>query len=59
LFGRIHPDKGAREAVEVARQTGHKLVLAGFVQDADDFARHIEPFIDGHQISYVGAVGPH
>ncbi|MGI9147962.1 MAG: glycosyltransferase, partial [Chloroflexota bacterium] len=34
FFGRIHPDKGAREAVEVARMTGHKLVLAGIVQDA-------------------------
>ena len=28
-FSRIHPDKGAREAVELARRTGRKLIIAG------------------------------
>ena len=58
FFGRIHPDKGAREAVEVARRTGHKLVLAGIVQDSEYFRTAIEPFLDGHQIRFVGSVGP-
>jgi glycosyltransferase involved in cell wall biosynthesis len=58
FFGRIHPDKGAREAVEVARRTGHKLILAGIVHDADYFRTAIEPFVDGHQIVFVGAAGP-
>jgi glycosyltransferase involved in cell wall biosynthesis len=58
FFGRIHPDKGAREAVEVARRTGHKLVLAGIVQDAEYFRTAIEPFVDGQQVCYVGSVGP-
>jgi glycosyltransferase involved in cell wall biosynthesis len=58
FFGRIHPDKGAREAVEVALRTGHKLILAGIVQDQEYFRSAIEPFIDGKMIRYVGAVGP-
>jgi glycosyltransferase involved in cell wall biosynthesis len=58
FFGRIHPDKGAREAIEVARRTGHKLILAGIVQDAEYFQSAVEPFLDGQQIHYVGSVGP-
>jgi glycosyltransferase involved in cell wall biosynthesis len=58
FFGRIHPDKGAREAVEVARRTGHKLILAGIVQDPEYFRTAIEPYLDGHQIHYIGSVGP-
>jgi glycosyltransferase involved in cell wall biosynthesis len=58
FFGRIHPDKGAREAIEVARQTGHKLILAGIVQDADYFRTAVEPCLDGDQFQYVGSVGP-
>src|SRR5436305_8579324 len=58
FFGRIHPDKGAREAIEVARRTGHKLILAGIVQDPEYFRTAVEPFLDGQQIQYVGSVGP-
>lgn len=58
FFGRIHPDKGASEAIDVARRTGHNLLLAGIVQDAEYFRTAIEPFLDGQQIRYVGSVGP-
>jgi glycosyltransferase involved in cell wall biosynthesis len=58
FFGRIHPDKGARDAIEVARRTGHKLILAGIIQDADYFRTSVDPFVDGHQVRYVGSVGP-
>src|SRR6266852_409897 len=58
FFGRIHPDKGAREAIEVARRTGHNLILAGIVQDPEYFRTAVEPFLDGIQIQYVGSVGP-
>jgi Glycosyl transferases group 1 len=42
----------------VARRTGHKLILAGIVQDAEYFRTAVEPFLDGQQIRYVGSVGP-
>src|SRR5579864_4373030 len=58
FFGRIHPEKGTREAIEVARRTGHKLILAGIIQDADYFRTSVEPFLDGEHIQYVGPVGP-
>ena len=54
----VHPDKGAREAIEVARRTGHTLILAGIVQDAEYFRTAVEPFLDGDQIRYLGSVGP-
>src|SRR5205823_8526794 len=58
FFGRMHPDKGVSEAIDVARRTGHKLILAGIVQDGEYFRTAVEPFLDGHQIRYVGSVGP-
>jgi glycosyltransferase involved in cell wall biosynthesis len=58
FFGRIHPEKGAREAIQVAQRTGHPLILAGIIQDADYFRTEIEPFVDGQRIRYVGSVGP-
>ena len=58
FFGRIHPDKGAREAIDVARRAGIKLVLAGIIQDQDYFDAEVEPHIDGTTVEYLGSVGP-
>ncbi len=58
FFGRVHPEKGAKEAIAVARKTDRPLVLAGIVQDEAYFAREVEPHLDGGQIRYVGSVGP-
>lgn len=58
FFGRIHPEKGAREAIEVARRSGRPLILAGIIQDETYFERKVAPHLDGEQIRYVGSVGP-
>ena len=58
FLGRIHPDKGTAEAIEVARRAGLPLVIAGVVHDADYYRRSVEPHLDGHAVTYVGAVGP-
>jgi glycosyltransferase involved in cell wall biosynthesis len=58
FFGRIHPDKGVHEAIEVARKTGKRLVIAGIVQDEDYFREQVEPHIDGSMVEYIGSVGP-
>ena len=58
FLGRIHPDKGAHTAVQVALALGLPLVLAGIVQDARYFAETVEPFLGRDGISFVGAVGP-
>jgi glycosyltransferase involved in cell wall biosynthesis len=57
-FGRIHPDKGAAEAIEVARSAGRRLLIAGVVQDQDYFRREVAPRLDGDRVRYVGSVGP-
>ena len=56
-YGRIHPDKGTREAIEVAKRAGRKLVIAGIIQDQTYFDEHIEPRIDGDTVTYLGSVG--
>jgi glycosyltransferase involved in cell wall biosynthesis len=58
VFGRIHPDKGTADAIEIARRTGRRLVLCGPVHDAEYFAERVEPHIDGDRVTYLGSVGP-
>jgi glycosyltransferase involved in cell wall biosynthesis len=58
FFGRIHPDKGVAEAIEVARQAGRRLIIAGIVQDEAYFAERVAPHLDGDRVRYVGSVGP-
>jgi len=57
-FGRIHPDKGTYEAVQIARNFGMKLMMAGIIQDESYYHTQIAPYIDAENIIYVGAVGP-
>ena len=58
FFGRIHPHKGAHDAIEVARRVGRRLVIAGIVQDEAYFREQIEPHIDGSSVEYLGSIGP-
>lgn len=58
FFGRIHADKGASEAIEIARRSGRRLVMAGIIQNQEYFREKIEPFVDGTSVAYVGSVGP-
>jgi glycosyltransferase involved in cell wall biosynthesis len=58
FFGRIHPDKGAVEAIDVAARCGIPLVMAGIVQDQRYFDQLVAPRIDGDRVRFVGAVGP-
>ena len=58
FLGRIHPDKGAKEAIDIARHAGRQLIMAGIIQDQEYFQREIAPAIDGCAVQYVGSVGP-
>ncbi len=58
FFGRIHPDKGVHEAIQVAQRVGIKLVIAGIIQDQEYFATRVKPHIDGTTVEYIGSVGP-
>jgi len=56
FFGRMHPDKGAAEAIAVAHATGRRLNLYGIVQDQGYFDREVAPHLND-RIVYHGAVG--
>ena len=58
FLGRIHPDKGTVEAIEVAERAGLPLVLAGIVQDERYFEELVAPRLDGVRMRYLGPVGP-
>ena len=55
-FGRIHPHKGTLEAIEIAKKSGRKLLIAGIVQDESYFKEKIEPQLND-QIEYIGSAG--
>ena len=57
FLGRIHPDKGVHLAIEVARQSGRPLLIAGIIQDEPYFQTQVKPHIDGHNVCYVGPLG--
>nr|WP_202408096.1 glycosyltransferase family 4 protein [Novosphingobium silvae] len=57
FFGRIHPDKGAREALDVARGSGRRINLHGIVQDEAYFASEVEPRLDGEIARFWGPAG--
>ena len=56
FFGRIHPDKGTAEAIDVAERSGLPLLIAGIVQDRGYFEEFVEPRLDGVAATYVGPV---
>jgi glycosyltransferase involved in cell wall biosynthesis len=58
ILGRIHPDKGTAEAIDIARRAGRRLIIAGIVQDHGYFTEQVEPQIDDDQVRYVGSIGP-
>jgi glycosyltransferase involved in cell wall biosynthesis len=57
-FGRIHPDKGTADAIEIARRAGRPLVICGPVQDATYYHDRVAPYVDGESVRYLGNVGP-
>ena len=57
FFGRIHPDKGTAQAIEVAHRTGRRLDIAGIVHDEDYFRTSVAPHIDGVNVRFLGPIG--
>jgi glycosyltransferase involved in cell wall biosynthesis len=59
-LGRVEEIKGVHLAIEVARKSGRRLIIAGNVPEAEHhrryFAERIEPHLDGKTVEYVGAV---
>jgi glycosyltransferase involved in cell wall biosynthesis len=57
-FGRIHPDKGTYEGIQIAAQSKKKLIICGLIQDRPYFNEKVLPFIDSSSVVYFGNAGP-
>jgi glycosyltransferase involved in cell wall biosynthesis len=60
FLGRIARIKGVHTAIEVARRTDRRLIIAGNVPDSQKeksyFEAEIKPELDGDQIRFIGPV---
>jgi glycosyltransferase involved in cell wall biosynthesis len=52
FLGRFIPGKGALEAIEVARRSGARLLMAA--AETDYYREHVAPQVDGEQVQYLG-----
>jgi glycosyltransferase involved in cell wall biosynthesis len=60
LVGRVMPEKGIAEAIEVARRTGIRLVMAAKVRHPDEvalFEAVVRPAIDEGVVDWRGEIG--
>lgn len=57
-YGRIHPDKGTKEAVEIARALNERLIIAGIIQDESYYNMFVKPYLQKGKIEYIGSIGP-
>ena len=57
FFGRIHPEKGTYEAIQIAKKSGRKLIISGLIQDNAYFEKKVKPFINNSDILFVGNSG--
>lgn len=58
FFGRIHPDKGVWEAIQISIKSKRKLIIAGIIQDTYYFNEKVAPYLDNEQICFIGEAGP-
>ena len=58
FFGRIHPEKGTYESIQIAKRAKKRLIISGLIQDETYFKNKVEPFINNKDIVYVGNSGP-
>jgi glycosyltransferase involved in cell wall biosynthesis len=54
--GRLAPEKGAVEAVQIARRAGMPLRMAGMIEPQHQayFDERIKPHLDGRNVTYLG-----
>jgi glycosyltransferase involved in cell wall biosynthesis len=58
FLGRIEEIKGPHIAIEIARRTGRRLVIAGNIPEGKKgwFESQVLPYVDGKKITYLGPV---
>ncbi|MBP9839088.1 MAG: glycosyltransferase family 4 protein [Proteobacteria bacterium] len=58
FIGRIVPEKGIKEAIEVAKRSNHKLIIAAKAdkEDLEYLKTELKDLVDGEQIKFIGEV---
>ncbi len=58
FLGRIHPHKGPKHAISIAKKTKQKLIIAAKIDPLEQkyFEHEIKPLIDNKQIEFIGEV---
>src|SRR5437660_1945596 len=59
FLGRISPEKGLDQAIEITKRAGMPLKIAAKIDKADQkyFDDVIKPLLDNHLVEYVGEIG--
>jgi glycosyltransferase involved in cell wall biosynthesis len=57
FFGRIHADKGVYEAIQIAKKSKRKLIIAGIIQDEIYYKEMVKPYLND-DIIFVGSADP-
>src|SRR5438552_1074455 len=59
FLGRISPEKGLDQAIEIAKRAGMPLKIAAKIDKADEdyFETVIKPLIDNSDIEFIGEIG--
>ncbi len=55
-LGRICFEKGAYEAIQIAKKSHKKLKIAGIIQEPQYFEKFVKPHIDNDQIIFMGHI---
>lgn len=60
FLGRVAPPKGTHLAIEIAKQAGIPLKIAGEIQPLyqEYWEKRVKPHVDGKFIQYIGDIGP-
>lgn len=59
FLGRMSPEKGPLEAIQIAKKLGIKLIMAGAIHswDKNYFVTEIQPHVDSKDIIFMGEIG--
>jgi len=55
FFGRIHHDKGAWEAIQIAKRAKKKLIISGIIQDQNYYNEKVLPYLNDDDVRFVGS----
>jgi glycosyltransferase involved in cell wall biosynthesis len=59
FLGRVSPEKGLDQAIEIARRTGHRLRVAAKIDraDRDYYTRHLAALLRQPHVEFLGEIG--